>query len=379
MILRRLKNKNPLLGGFFISAALMLLSLSIAFPAVSPAQTDRSREWRRDIWCRQQNGRIVDRLKEQSACDCLTEYHAVVVDFAVRWSEALGRCLDCARQAGQKAGLVLILESAEDWDYWTKLNYTIDHFNLPIYTWLAGAGAPSAPPAPDEPSAGKPAARPGQPTKKPSPPVSPPASAGESAKSPAAASPPTEKTAPPTPRAEARPPTEGGLKEQNLTPPSTSPTPVPIPPAAKTGPSDQPPLSVLTERYLEILQENQAIINYNIGLSYHQKGDLDRAILEYTAALDIAPRFAKALQNRGAAFYSKGDLDRAWSDLSLAVDIDPNLAQAWFNLGVVHEKLGQLDKALEDYRQAARLAPDNKGYKAASSELERRIKWRSGG
>ena len=40
------------------------------------------------------------------------------------------------KEVAARAGIVLISESPKDYKYWLRLNSTIDHFKLPIVTWI---------------------------------------------------------------------------------------------------------------------------------------------------------------------------------------------------------------------------------------------------
>src|SRR5712691_8295435 len=57
-----------------------------------------------------------------------------------------------------------------------------------------------------------------------------------------------------------------------------------------------------------------ALPYYNRANKWNAKGDLDRAIADYSEALRLAPKYTAALNNRGLAWYAKGDLDRAVAD-----------------------------------------------------------------
>jgi hypothetical protein len=60
----------------------------------------------------------------------------VEVDFASKFYEAIGQALYYSLQTGKKGGIVLILEDKSDYKYWLRLNSVIQHFNLPIDTWM---------------------------------------------------------------------------------------------------------------------------------------------------------------------------------------------------------------------------------------------------
>jgi tetratricopeptide (TPR) repeat protein len=56
--------------------------------------------------------------------------------------------------------------------------------------------------------------------------------------------------------------------------------------------------------------------------------DYDKAIVDYTQAIRIAPKFATAYGNRASAYGMKGEYDKAIADLEAALRIDPNHANA---------------------------------------------------
>jgi tetratricopeptide (TPR) repeat protein len=65
----------------------------------------------------------------------------------------------------------------------------------------------------------------------------------------------------------------------------------------------------------------------NRGVAYARKKDYDRAIADYTRAIEIDPRDAKTYNNRGLAYSIKGDYQRAISDLTAAVELHPKKAE----------------------------------------------------
>ena len=64
------------------------------------------------------------------------------------------------------------------------------------------------------------------------------------------------------------------------------------------------------------------------GESYIIDHDYDRAIADYTKAIEIDPKFADAYYNRGLAYCYKQDYDRAITDYTKAIEIDPKFAIA---------------------------------------------------
>lgn len=128
------------------------------------------------------------------------------------------------------------------------------------------------------------------------------------------------------------------------------------------------------EREMEVLNYNLAMIAYNIGLTHQRRGDLDKAVIEYTEAVRRKPDFAKAYHNRGVAYYDLGELDQSLSDLNKALELDPTMPKAYFSRGMLWELKDEPSKALEDYRMALGLAPDEEKYRSAVKDLEQKLK-----
>ena len=97
----------------------------------------------------------------------------------------------------------------------------------------------------------------------------------------------------------------------------------------------------------------------NRGVAYRDKGDPDRAIADYDAAIRIAPKFAVAFSNRCNVYGARGDNDRAIADCSEAIRLDPKSTLAYLARGCFYFFAGSVEKALADFNQASALAPNN--------------------
>src|SRR5580704_15845876 len=83
----------------------------------------------------------------------------------------------------------------------------------------------------------------------------------------------------------------------------------------------------------EFRGEELAKIYANRGTEYKNKGDLDRAIADYSEAIRLDPEHVKAYNNRGITWAAKGELDRAIADYSEAIRLDPKYVDAYDNRG----------------------------------------------
>ena len=74
--------------------------------------------------------------------------------------------------------------------------------------------------------------------------------------------------------------------------------------------------------------------HYRRGLACQEKGDYDKAIVEFTEAIRLDPKDADAYHNRGLAYGKKGEHDNAIADFNEAIHLDPKDAGAYYNRGV---------------------------------------------
>ncbi len=93
----------------------------------------------------------------------------------------------------------------------------------------------------------------------------------------------------------------------------------------------------------------------NRGNAYLEKGEFDRAIADYSAAMQLEPTFAWSYCNRGLALAKKGEFRDALPDLNEAIRLDPKLADAYRNRGWAYVELNENDKAIADLVSAIRL------------------------
>ncbi|MGZ0656004.1 hypothetical protein ACWPKS_10410 [Coraliomargarita sp. W4R72] len=109
---------------------LLFVLLALSLP-LSAARLN-SEAYYQDIAAKKYNGETEVTMPDGTRCDIVTEKHAIEVDFADKWGEAIGQSLNYAFQSNKKAGILLILESKEDEKHLIRVNSIIEHFDLPI-------------------------------------------------------------------------------------------------------------------------------------------------------------------------------------------------------------------------------------------------------
>ena len=85
----------------------------------------------------------------------------------------------------------------------------------------------------------------------------------------------------------------------------------------------------------------------------------DKAIDDYTQAIQINPKFDKAYIGRGLSYYVKGEDDKAIADYNQAVQINPKNDLAYAGRGRAYADNGEDDKAIADYNRAVQINPKN--------------------
>jgi tetratricopeptide (TPR) repeat protein len=95
----------------------------------------------------------------------------------------------------------------------------------------------------------------------------------------------------------------------------------------------------------------------NRGYDYNAKRDFDRAIADYTKAIEIDPKDAEAYNNRGYAHHAMGDFDRAIADYTKVIEIDPRSEAAFNNRGSDYEAKGDFERAAADFTKAIEIDP----------------------
>jgi CHAT domain-containing protein/Flp pilus assembly protein TadD len=116
------------------------------------------------------------------------------------------------------------------------------------------------------------------------------------------------------------------------------------------------------------------------GIVYRDKGELDRAIEDFNKAISLDSNDSYAWNYRGLAYQDKGELDRAIEDFSEVIVLNPNDSSAWNNRGLAYQDKGKYDRAIEDFNKAIALDPNlpyawnNRGWTyQKKGELDRAI------
>ena len=163
----------------------------------------------------------------------------------------------------------------------------------------------------------------------------------------AAAEPPRPNTA--AAPAAATPAAEGSPAQEAEPDPTSLGAPLPTPPTAAVKPAatKQPAGNAKVAALLESGQRAAA------------KGDLDRAVRDFTEAIRIDPKYPVGYSERGQAQFKLGETERAIADYTSAIQRDPQFGAALRARGMAYLYRGSTDLALADLNRAIKVAEDD--------------------
>jgi tetratricopeptide (TPR) repeat protein len=95
------------------------------------------------------------------------------------------------------------------------------------------------------------------------------------------------------------------------------------------------------------------------GESWYDKGEYDKAIKDYNAAVEIDPRYAPAYASRARAWVKKHYRERELADYDMAISIEPQNAIYRLARAESWSARGRNAQAMADYAEAIRLDPRN--------------------
>ena len=102
-----------------------------------------------------------------------------------------------------------------------------------------------------------------------------------------------------------------------------------------------------------------AFIEMNLADVLARKGQPDQAMVHFEQAIKLQPDYAEAYYNRGNVLFANGRIDEAIADWEKTLQIQPNDADAHTSLGNALLRKGALKEAIGHYNQAMALAPED--------------------
>jgi len=121
-------------------AFITVLIVLVLYTAAARAKTLHHERFYQAFWCTKRGGSMEVPLPDRTRVDCLTTTHAIEVDFAPKWAEAIGQALYYGASTGKSPGVLMIMEKPGDRRYLERLRLAIKRFGLPLKVWVVRPG-----------------------------------------------------------------------------------------------------------------------------------------------------------------------------------------------------------------------------------------------
>jgi len=95
------------------------------------------------------------------------------------------------------------------------------------------------------------------------------------------------------------------------------------------------------------------------GKRYMEIEDYDKAIQDFTKAIEMEKRYVFAYAERGLAWEMKGFHEKALADYDKALEINPEYGKAFKYRALTWQSMGEYTKAMEDYNRAIKINPED--------------------
>jgi len=108
----------------------------------------------------------------------------------------------------------------------------------------------------------------------------------------------------------------------------------------------------------------------NLGTVLSDQNRLKDAVEQFEAALNLDPEDCKARSNLGNAYYSQERYPDAMYQYQRAIDIDPDCYSAYFNIAVAFADAGIFREAVKWWRDVVRIAPGTGAARQAQENID---------
>lgn len=102
-----------------------------------------------------------------------------------------------------------------------------------------------------------------------------------------------------------------------------------------------------------------ALTLHQRALDHFRRGEHERALSEFDAALKLNPHAAEVYLSRGRVHASRKDHARAVEDFDKTISLNAQLAEAFQQRGIVHQGRKDYPQAIKDLGDAIALEPNN--------------------
>lgn len=106
-------------------------------------------------------------------------------------------------------------------------------------------------------------------------------------------------------------------------------------------------------------KELENMVYVNRGAAYQKIFENDKALADYSKAIEMNPNNPNVYMYRGSLYYQNSDFASAITDFDMVIEIDENNHFAYYNRGMAYFKLNENDKGCQDFHKACQLGNTN--------------------
>jgi len=121
------------------------------------------------------------------------------------------------------------------------------------------------------------------------------------------------------------------------------------------APDDSPETLIYATMDIRRDPKNSAAYLYR-GIAYYSGGRYDEAIVDFDEALNLS-KSCEGYYDRALCYEKKGDLEKAMEDYNAALRIEPNFVVAKYNRGLIYLKEGKYKQAIDDFDECLDFTP----------------------
>ncbi len=127
--------------------------------------------------------------------------------------------------------------------------------------------------------------------------------------------------------------------------------------------------------FLGVLREGGkvAFVYNNLGIVYQQRGDHQKAVLQFREAIGLEPAYAAPHALMGASLLALGQLAEATRHLERAVKLVPKEPLARLQLARAYERGGNIPGMVQQYRALCEVSPSDPEYAYQLGRAYRRL------
>ena len=140
------------------------------------------------------------------------------------------------------------------------------------------------------------------------------------------------------------------LLERMATPTMRKPIPSEVLPEAPPAPKPAP---------VAVRDPQKAAEAFGLAVRSHQSRDMNKAMMEYSRAIQNDPMMARAHFNLGLLLNEKGDLEKARDSFEHALECAPGMTDARYMLGLILNTLGDDTRAVTQFTTILEKVPNH--------------------